>query len=555
MYNRFQRLKTTFSRQNIQQIFKLESIQARNDYYLNPILQVTRNINTYNKQCELDLWKNDANSNEHLSIISPTHDSIMLKEVANVQNVLKLNINSSVKMVEMALNRCGVELSEEFVLLVLKWHRSEWKSALQFFEWVFKGGKSKGYLPGSDVYNEMLDILGRMKRFEELGQVFDEMSQREGLVNERTFGILLNRYAGGHKVEEAIEIFYKRREFGFEVDLFAFQTLLLSLCRYKHVEVAESLFLEKQNEFPLDIKTLNIILNGWCVLGSLREAKRFWKDIVSSKCKPDRFTYGIFINCLTKSGKLGTAVKLFRSMWKTSYAIPDVAICNCVIDALCFKKRIPEALVIFEEMKEKGCPPDVATYNSLIKHLCKIVRMEKVHELLEEMKEKKGCCTPNAITFNYLLKSMKKPEEVPVILERMRRNGCQITGDTYNLILKLFLDWNDIQGVQSVWAEMEKNGVGPDQRSYTIMIHRLHKKGRMEEGLKCYNEMVSKGMIPEPRTSLLVPAMKMKLKERENERGVQEMSEESLLRAYRSIGVTLVAKRIRNVKHSLNQLL
>ncbi|KAF9611554.1 hypothetical protein IFM89_033558 [Coptis chinensis] len=384
-------------------------------------------------------------------------------------------MNNSVKEVEKALDRCGLVLNDDFVLELLKWHRSDWKSALRYFYWVSKGGRKKMYSPGSSVYNEMIDILGRMKRFMELGEVFDEMSGL-GLVNERTFGILLNRYAGAHKVDEAIEVFYKRREFGLELDLSAFQTLLLSLCRYKHVETAESLFVEKKNEFPLDIKTLNIILNGWCVRGNLREAKRFWKDILDSACKPDMFTYGIFINSLTKSGKVSTATKLFRSMSENGCA-PDVVICNCVIDSLCFKKRIPQALEIFKEMKERGgCPPNVATYNSLIKHLCKIVRMEKVYELLEEMEEKKGSCTPNEITFICLLKAAKKPEEVRGVLERMKRNDCRVAGDTYNMILKLFLDWNDVQGVQSVWTEMEKNGVGPDQRSYTIMIHRLHKK-------------------------------------------------------------------------------
>lgn len=41
------------------------------------------------------------------------------------------------------------------------------------------------------------------------------------------------------------------------------QILLLSLCRYKHAEEAEALFLLKKDEFPPIIKSWNIILNGW----------------------------------------------------------------------------------------------------------------------------------------------------------------------------------------------------------------------------------------------------------------------------------------------------
>ncbi|KAJ4950839.1 hypothetical protein NE237_027671 [Protea cynaroides] len=430
------------------------------------------------------------------SLVSvPDHDvSAVDKDAAAIQKILKRHISNSVQELERALDGCGLLLTEDVVRQVLQRHRSEWKPALLFFNWVSRGGPEYGgYTPGTGAYNGMLDILGRMKRFEQLHQVLDEMSKRDGLINERTYAILAHRYAGAHKVEEAINIFYRRKAFGLELDLIAFQTLLMSLCRYKHVEAAEFLFRSKRNEFPPDIKTLNIILNGWCVLGSLREAKRFWNDIISSRCKPDKFTYGIFINSLTKAGKISTAVKLFHSMWEKGCS-PDVAICNCIIDGLCFKKRIPQALEIFGEMNERGCHRDVVTYNTLIKCLCNIRRMEKVYELLDEMEQDKGNCTPNDRTFSYLLKSLKEPKEVPCLLERMERNGCKITGDTYNLILRLFVGWNQQEEARNIWLEMERDGVGPDQRSYTIMIHGLQSNGRLEEALHYFTEMTSKGL-------------------------------------------------------------
>ncbi|GJS66711.1 putative pentatricopeptide repeat-containing protein [Tanacetum coccineum] len=403
-------------------------------------------------------------------------------------------------------------LNEDFILNVLRRNRSDWKQAFIFFKWVVN---ASGYSPGTGSYNEMLDTLGRMKRFDEAHQLLDEMSKRDkNLINERTYGVMVNRLAAAHKIEEATEFFYKRREFGLELDLIAFQTLLLSLCRYKHVEAAEFLFHTKK-EFRHNIKTMNIILNGWCVLGSLREAKRFWNDIITSEYKPDRFTYGIFINSLTKAGKISTAVKLFQAMWEKG-CTPDVAICNSIIDGLCFKKRIPQALEIFKEMNERDCCPNVATYNSLIKHLCKIRRMEKVHELLNEMKQKGGDCLPNARTYGYLLNSAKKPDEVVKILESMEESGCKIMADTYNLILRLYMGWGDEEKVRSTWTEMERNGLGPDQRSYTVMVHGLFDQGRLEEALSYYNEMVSKGMVSEPRTKILVEAITIKLKDRDH---------------------------------------
>jgi pentatricopeptide repeat protein len=430
-----------------------------------------------------------------------------------VQNLLKFRRDKPMEKIEQALDLCGLTLTEDLVLNVLKRHHSDWRPAYVFFNWVCRKERGgSGYSPGSDVYNVILDILGKSQRFEEVIQVLDEMSKRKGLVNEETYGILLNRFAAAHMVEEAIGIFNKRKEFGLESDLIAFQKLLMWLCRYKHVEAAETFFRLNRNEFGCDIKTWNIIFNGWCVLGNVYEAKRFWNEIISSKCEPDMFTCGTFINALTKKGKLGTAIKLFQSMWKKGLN-PDVVICNCIIDALCFKKRIPEALQVFTEMKQQGCPPDVATYNSLIKHLCKIQRMEKVYELLDEMEQKKGSCLPNAITYHYLLKSLKKPEEVPELLESIERNGCMMTADTYNLILKLYMDWDNQERVRYTWEVMERTGLGHDRRSYTIMIHGFYDKGRIQDALRYFSEMTLKGLVPEPRTKILVCDMNIKLKE------------------------------------------
>ena len=49
------------------------------------------------------------------------------------------------------------------------------------------------------------------------------------------------------------------------------------------------------------------------------------------------------------------------------------------------------------------------------------------------------------------------------------------------------------------------------------MIHGLYDKGRMDDALSYFKQMTLMGMVPEPRTTLLVNAMNIKLKEREAE--------------------------------------
>ncbi|KAG5032549.1 hypothetical protein JHK85_016531 [Glycine max] len=155
-------------------------------------------------------------------------------------------------------------------------------------------------------------------------------------------------------------------------------------------------------------------------------------------------------------------------------------------------------------MSERGCEPNVATYKSLIKYICKIQQMEKVYELVDEMEKKKGSCLPKVVTYCYLLKSLKEPGEICRVLERMERNGCGMNDDVYNMVLRLYMKWDDGDGVRKTWKEMERNGWGPDRRSYTIMILENFEKGRVKDAVCYLEEMISKGMVLEPRTKKLV---------------------------------------------------
>ncbi|XP_065862028.1 putative pentatricopeptide repeat-containing protein At3g15200 isoform X3 [Euphorbia lathyris] len=449
--------------------------QTNSRSYRPLLLYVPHNQNSQKNHCQtLNFRLSVCTVTDSHSVTEATQNSVTELAI-KIQNVLKKYRDCPTRKIELALNQCSPMVTEDLIMNVLKRHRSDWKQAYIFFNWVSKGGQT---FINSTIYNEILDILGKMRHFSELTQVLDEMSKREGIINEETYRIIVNRY--------------------------------------KHVEVAESLLYSGENDFGMDIKTMNIVLNGWCVLGNVHEAKRFFRDIVGSECNPDLFTFGTLIKALTKKGKLGTAVKIYRSMWNRQLK-PDVVICNCMIDALCFKKRVPDALEVFREMTERGCLPNVATYNSLIKHLCKIRRMEKVYELLDEMLEKKGNCIPDDITFNYLLKSLRKPEELPLVLEKMEKCNSKLNDDTYNLILKLYVDWDCEERARDTWNEMEKHGLGPDRRSYTVMIHWLYDKGRIEDALRYFEEMISKGMVPEPRTQMLVNKMNTTVEKNEAE--------------------------------------
>lgn len=432
---------------------------------------------------------------------SSTSDCPEANDALVIQRLLKINPTRKDRV--KALNQCGITICMDLVLQVLDRHKNDWKIAMFFFVWA---SQQPGYSNGTETYNALLNILGKAQQFKTMWQLVKEMHSQgdsPSLVTDETFTILIRRYAAAHMVERAIETFDKREECGLKLNAPAFQILICALCRYKHVEEAEGLLNLRQNDFPMDMKSRNIILNGWCVLGNLHGAKRFWNEMIKQGHRPDLITYNTFLYALTKKGKLNRALKLFEEM--RNKGCIDVPSCNNIIDALCFKKRIPEARAIFGKMNEYGCLPNVATYNSLIKHVCNNKRMDKAYELLNEM-ERKGCA-PNVRTYHYFLKVAKNPEEALKIFQRMMRSGCMPTCDTYNLLLRMFIYWNDLERVLRLWDDLEKKGMGPDQRSYAVMIHGLYDMGKFKDAYKYYNEMTEKGLLVEPRTKILVKAM------------------------------------------------
>lgn len=85
-----------------------------------------------------------------------------------------------------------------------------------FFKWV-----STQTAHGSQAYNKMLDILGRMKQIELMLQLFEEMPKQK--VDSKTFEILMNRCAAAHQITKLSDIFYKRYDCGLPIDAEAFR--------------------------------------------------------------------------------------------------------------------------------------------------------------------------------------------------------------------------------------------------------------------------------------------------------------------------------------------
>lgn len=320
----------------------------------------------------------------------------------------------------------------------------------------------------------------------------------------QTLLIMIRKYSAVHDVAKAINTFYAYKRFKFEITIEDFQDLLSALCHYKNVKDAEYLLFCNKTVFPLNTKSFNIILNGWCnVVGDLREGKRIWREMKARGIPLDVFSYSSMMSCYSKFGNLKSLLKLFDQMKGLDIA-PDRKVYNAVIHALAKGKHVKEARNLMKTMQENGISPNAITYNSLIMPLCRTRQLDAARVIFREMIEKG--MSPTVRTYHAFFRILRTGEEVFELLQRMNVTGCQPGHDTYIMLIRKFCRWRQLDNVFKLWTEMRNNGLDHDRSSYIVLIHGLFLNGKLEESYQYYLEMKKKHLLPEPKIEEMLQA-------------------------------------------------
>ncbi|KAG0450886.1 hypothetical protein HPP92_026453 [Vanilla planifolia] len=440
------------------------------------------------------------------SDLSSEKDDALLRDVEFVMACLR-DLGSNGAEAKSRLEQCRVLASPELVAEVLSRLRNDWSSAFTFFLWA---GKQPGYAHSVREYHSMISILGKMRRFDTAWSLLGEMRggtpARPGpsLVSSQTLLILIRKYCAIHDVGRAISVFYSFKKFGLMPGVDDFQGLLNALCRHKNVEDAEHLLHCNEGTYPLETKSFNIVLNGWCnILVYVSEAKRFWREFVKRGIERDVVSYGCMISCYSKASNLNDVVKLFSQMKELGIA-PDRKVYNAVVYALAKGRNIDKARNLVKIMEEKGVAPNAVTFNSLIRPLCKFRRIDEAREVFDEMLQRG--ITPSIRTFHAFFNVLRTGEEVFELLNRMKETGCKPVMDTYIMLIRKFCRWRQHDNVFKLWNEIGGDGLSPDRSAYIVLIHGLFLNGLLEEASKYYDEMKEKGLEPEPKTEQMIKA-------------------------------------------------
>ncbi|XWS21663.1 hypothetical protein CRYUN_Cryun30bG0073800 [Craigia yunnanensis] len=210
-------------------------------------------------------------------------------------------------------------------------------------------------------------VLAKGNNLKGLWHFLREMSRKEngGLVTASIVTCLIKVLGEEGLVNEALACFYRMKQFHCKPDVFAYNMIILALCRVGNFNKAR--FLLEQMELP------------------------------GFRCPPDVYTYTILISSYCKFSmqtgcrkairrRIYEANHLFRVMLLKGF-VPDVVTYNCLIDGCCKTNRIERALELFEDVNKRNCVPNRFTYNSFIRYYCAVNEIDKGIEMMRMMQQ------------------------------------------------------------------------------------------------------------------------------------------------------------------------
>ncbi|XP_042944494.1 pentatricopeptide repeat-containing protein At3g22670, mitochondrial [Carya illinoinensis] len=458
-------------------------------------------------------WVENHRLHDHGKIVKRMLSEAAETDVEKNSKILQ-NRYPSPDNVAQALSGSGFIASSSLVEQLLKRFCNDWIAAFGVFKWA----KSQTeYRHSPELYDFMVDILGKSKKFHYMWELVEEMNQLGGYVTLVTMSKVMRRLARAGRYNEAVEAFRNMVRFGVNKDTTAMDVLMDALAKENSVEHARDVFLEFKDAIPVNSQSFNILIHGWCKARKLDHAKKAMEDMEKHGFRPDVFSYNCFVEAYGREKNFRKVDGILDEM-KENGCMPNVVTYTIVMHALGKASQVSEALEVYEKMKRNDCVPDASFYSSLIFILGKAGRLKDAHELFEDMK-KQGV-SRDVLTYNTLISCscMHSQEETALkLLQKMEEDSCKPDLKTYAPLLKMCCRKKRMKLLYFLLDHMFRNDISIEVGTYSLLVSELCKSGKLEQACLFFEEMVSKGMVPKDCTC------KMLMKELEGKKMTKPM--------------------------------
>ncbi|XP_070016869.1 pentatricopeptide repeat-containing protein At1g77360, mitochondrial-like [Nicotiana tabacum] len=196
------------------------------------------------------------------------------------------------------------------------------------------------------------------------------------------------------------------------------------------------------------------------------------------------------LDTLSKSRNVGKAQEVFDK-WKNKRKFkPNIKSYTILLEGWGGEKNLLRLNEVYQEMKADDIEPDVVSYGIMIHAHCKVKKYGEAIELLREMERKKIRVTPHVYcTLINGLGSEKRLVEALKYFELYKGSGFDLEVFTFNAMVGAYCWSMRMDDAYKLLDEMRRSKIGPNTRTYDIILHHLIKARRTNEAYLVFQKM------------------------------------------------------------------
>ncbi|KAE8655267.1 NAC domain-containing protein 7-like [Hibiscus syriacus] len=418
------------------------------------------------------------------------HEDLDQKIEFLIDEILK----SDLRLVSVAFNILISALCEE----------SKLDSALHFMEKMMNLGCTLLLF----TYNSLVKCLSQKGLFEDAKSLLDFLRDQGIFPDQATYLIRINEHCKRGDLAPALDILNQMEDRGMKPSVSIYDCIIGSLCRQKRMFEAENMFIRmlESGVNPDEVVYMKMI-NGYSMTGRVIEAHQLFDKMIEDAIRPTSYSYTALISGLVKKDMTDKGCMYLDKMLNDGL-VPNAVLYTSLIHTFLQKGEFEFAFRLVDLMDRNQIERDFISYVTLVSGFCRSItrrkrwrstgrRSERAREMLFQLLHRQSLLPRE--------KKLRVSDDSPEAMKHFALKLIQKVKQTkfmpnlylYNGIIYGFIETDRMKDAYDHLELMQKEGVHPNQVTFTVLMGGHIKAGEIDHAVGLYNKMNADGCAPD----------------------------------------------------------
>lgn len=244
------------------------------------------------------------------------------------------------------------------------------------------------------------------------------------------------------------------------------------------------------------LSTFNLVMSVCAGSQDSEGASEVMQHVQEAGLKADCKLYTTLISTYAKCGKVDTMFKVFHEMVNAGVE-PNVHTYGALIDGCAKAGQIAKAFGAYGILRSKNVKPDRVVFNALITACGQSGAVDRAFDVLSEMRTEIQPIDPDHITIGALMKACAHGDQVDrarEVYNMIHEYDIKGSAELYTIAVNSCSHRGDWEFACSVYADMIKNNITPDEMFISALIDVAGHAGKVDAAFEILEEARAKGM-------------------------------------------------------------